>query len=153
LQPPDLCVFGIFKILYRKEKQTKGMKGETRKIYRVLLSFYKSTIIPMIRLSFVRAGFFLKPESLLDPVRVNGTRVFERIEVPELPVDEVFMYPKTIDLPTRPGIRTRQRAPVPGSTSFADSLTAYIENVTGTCPICGYDDDAEASDDEDDEID
>jgi hypothetical protein len=84
----------------------KGMKGETRKIYRVLLSFYKSTIIPMIRWSFVRVGFFLKPEKFLGPVGVNGTRVRERIEVPELPVDEAFIYPETIDLPARPGIPT-----------------------------------------------
>jgi hypothetical protein len=86
-QPLGLCLFEIFKILYKKEKQTEGTKGETRKIYRALLSFYKSTITPMIRWSFVRAGFFLKPENLLGSVRVSGTRVFERIEVPELPVN------------------------------------------------------------------
>jgi hypothetical protein len=129
------------------------MKGETRKIYRALLSFYKSIIIPMIRWSFVRAGFFLKPENLLGPVGVNVTRVLERIEVPELPVDEAFMYPETIDLPTRPGIPTRRRAPVPGPTSFAVSLAAYIEKVTGTCLLCGHDDDAEVNDDEEDEVD
>jgi hypothetical protein len=48
-QPLDLCVFGIFNILYKKEKQTKGMKGEIWKIYRALLSFYNGTIIPMVR--------------------------------------------------------------------------------------------------------
>jgi hypothetical protein len=35
----------------------------------------------------VHAGFFLKPENILGPIGVNGTRVLERIEVPELPVD------------------------------------------------------------------
>jgi hypothetical protein len=98
-QPLDFCVFGTFKILYKKEKQTKG---ETGKTYRTLLSFYKSTTIPMIRWSFVGAGFFLKPENLLGPVGVNGTKVLERIELPELPVDEAFMYSETIDLPTLP---------------------------------------------------
>jgi hypothetical protein len=63
------------------------------------------------------------------------------------------MYPETIDLPTRPGIPTRPRAPVPGPTSFAASLAAYIEKVTGTCPLCGHDDDPELSDDEEDETD
>jgi hypothetical protein len=58
-QPLDLCLFGIFKILYKKEKPTKVIKGETRKIYRVLLSFYKSKIIYMIRWSFVRAGVII----------------------------------------------------------------------------------------------
>jgi hypothetical protein len=129
------------------------MKGEGRKIYRALISFYKSTIIPMIRWGFVRAGFFLKPENLLGPVGVNGTRVLERIEVLELPVDEAFMYPEIIDLPTRPEISTCRQAPVPGPTSFAVSRAACTEKVTGTCPLCGHDDDAGVSDDEEDEID
>jgi hypothetical protein len=128
------------------------MKGETGKIHRALLSFDKNTIISMIRWSFVRADFFLKPEKLLCPVGVNGTSVLERIEVPELPVDEAFIYLETIDLPTRPGIPTRRRAPVPGPTSFAVSLAAYIEKVTRTYPLCGRDDDGEANDDEEDEI-
>jgi hypothetical protein len=101
----------------------------------------------------VRTGFFLKLENLLGTVGVNGTRVLERIEVPELPVDEAFTYPETIDLPTPPGIPTPRRAPVPGPTSFAVSFAAYIEKVTGTCPLCGHDDDAEVSDNEEDEID
>jgi hypothetical protein len=107
----------------------------------------------MIRWSFVRAGFFLKPANLLGPVGVNGTRVLERIKVPELPVDEAFMYLETIDLPTRPGIPTRRRAPVAGPTLFAFGPAAYIEKVTGVSPLCGHDDDAEVSDDEEDEID
>jgi hypothetical protein len=101
----------------------------------------------------VLARFFLKPENLLGLVGVNGTRVFERIEVPELPVDEAFMYPETIDLPTRPGIPTCRRAPVPGPTSFAISLAASIEKGPGTCPLCGHDDDVSVSNDEEDEID
>jgi hypothetical protein len=48
-QSLDLCIFGLFKIFDRKERQSKGMKGETRKIYRALLAFYKSTIVPMVR--------------------------------------------------------------------------------------------------------
>jgi hypothetical protein len=58
-EPLDLCVFGLFKIFYRKERRSKGMKGETRKISRVLLAFYKNMIIPMIQWSFKRAGFRL----------------------------------------------------------------------------------------------
>jgi hypothetical protein len=51
-QPLDLCVFGLFKIFYRKERQSKGMKEEIRKIYQVLLALYKSMIIPMVPWSF-----------------------------------------------------------------------------------------------------
>jgi hypothetical protein len=74
-QPLDLCVFGLFKIFYRKERQSKGMKGETRKIYRTLLAFSKSTIIPMIRWSFERAGFRLNSDNLLSPLSVDPTPV------------------------------------------------------------------------------
>jgi hypothetical protein len=63
------------------------------------------------------------------------------------------MYPETIDLPTRPGIPTLRRAPVPGPTSLAVSLAAYINKVTGTSSLCGHDDDTEVSDDEEEEID
>jgi hypothetical protein len=66
------------------------MKRETRKIYRALLSFYKSTIIPMIRWRFVCANFFLKPENLLGPVGVNGTRVLERVEVLNFPLAKLL---------------------------------------------------------------
>jgi hypothetical protein len=96
--------FRDFQDSLKKEKQTKGMKGDPPKIYRALLSFYKNTIIPMIRWSFVHADFFLKPENLLGPVGVNETRVLERIEVHEPPVDEALMGPEKIDLLTRPGI-------------------------------------------------
>jgi hypothetical protein len=34
--PLDLCFFRSFKKIYQKEKQTKGVKGATRKIYRAL---------------------------------------------------------------------------------------------------------------------
>jgi hypothetical protein len=87
------------------------------------------------------------------PVAVDETKVLERIEVSELPVDETFMYTETIDLPTRPGTQTRRRAPIPGLTSFAISLDAYIEKATEICPLCGHDEDTGVSDGEEEEID
>jgi hypothetical protein len=56
----------------------------------------------MARQSFVGAVFFLRSESLLGYAEVDGTNVLERIKVPELPVDEAFTHPETINLPTRP---------------------------------------------------
>jgi hypothetical protein len=63
-QPLNLCVFRVFKMLYKREQKTKGMKGDTMKIYRGLLAFYKATIIPMVRWSFLRAGFRLNQNDL-----------------------------------------------------------------------------------------
>jgi hypothetical protein len=84
-QPLDLCVLGIVKILYKRGNQTKGMKGETRKIYRVLLSFYKSTNIPMIRSNFVRAGFLPKPDNLLAPSESMGRGFLEELRFLNFP--------------------------------------------------------------------
>jgi hypothetical protein len=96
-QPLDLCVFGLFKVFFRKERQSKGMKGETRKIYRVLLAFYKSTIIPMVRWSFERAGFRLNSGNLLSPLTVDPAPVLDRLDMPELPFDDAFVYPDQLD--------------------------------------------------------
>jgi hypothetical protein len=97
VQPLDLCVFGLFKIFYRKERQSKGMKGETRKIYRALLAFYKSTIAPMVRWSFGRAGFRLNSDNLLSLLTVDPTPILDRLDVPELPFDDTFVYPDQLD--------------------------------------------------------
>jgi hypothetical protein len=86
------------------------------------------------------------------PVGVDGTKVLEKIEIPELPVNESYMHPETIDLSTRSGTQTRQQAPIPGPTWFAISLAECIEMVTGTCPLYGHDEDVEVSDDKEEEI-
>jgi hypothetical protein len=101
----------------------------------------------------VRAGFVHRSENLLGLVGVVGTKVLERIEVPEPPIDEAFMHPEAIDLPTRPGMQMCQRAPIPGPTPFTINLAAYIEKITEACPLCGHDEDAEVSDNEEEEID
>jgi hypothetical protein len=123
-QPLDLCVFGLFQIFYRKERQSKGMKGETRKIYRALLAFYKSTIIPMVRWSFERAGFRLNSDNLLSPLTVDPTRVLDRLDVPELPFDDAFVYPDQPD-PQRLQLTAQRRGQrIPGPAQFAINLMA-----------------------------
>jgi hypothetical protein len=90
-QPIYLCVFGLFKIFDRKERQNKGMKGETRKIYRALQAFYKSMIIPMVLWSFERAGFRLNSDNLLSPLIIDLTPEQNRLDVPEHPFDDTFV--------------------------------------------------------------
>jgi hypothetical protein len=92
-------------------------------------------------------------ENLLVPVGVDETKILKKIEAPELLVDGAFIHPETIDLPTRPGTQTRRRAPTAGPTSCAISLAAYLEKVTGTCLLCGHNEDAEVNDNEKEEID
>jgi hypothetical protein len=87
-QPLDLGVFGLFEIFYYKERQSKEMKGETRKIYRASLEFHKSTIISMVRWSFERAGFLLNSDNLLSLLTVDSTPVLDPFDVSELPFDD-----------------------------------------------------------------
>jgi hypothetical protein len=147
-QPLDLCVFGLFKIIYRKEKQSKGMKGETRKIYRALLAFYKSTIIPMIRWSFERAGLHLNPDDLMGPLTINPGPVLQRLEVPELSFDDAFVYPEQLGRQQAQGTPRHRRQPIPGPTEFAISLMAYVDATIGKCPLCGHKEDEGSSNEE-----
>jgi hypothetical protein len=151
-QPLDLRVFGLFKIFYRKEKQSKGVKGEARKTYRALLAFYKSTIIPMVRWSFERAGFRLDSDNLLSPLTVDPTAAFDRLDVPELPFDDAFVYTDQLD-PQRLQLtaqRVRQR--IPGPAQFAINLIAYVDATVGKCPLCGHEEGEQSSDEEEEAL-
>jgi hypothetical protein len=80
-------------------------------------------------------------------------KTFERIGVHGLLIGHAFMHTETIDLSTRPGTQTHRRALTPGPMSFAISLAVYIEKGTRTCPPCGYDENAEVNDNQEEEID
>jgi hypothetical protein len=54
VQPLDLCALRLSTIIDRKENQGQGMKGDTRKIDRAQLLYYKRMAIPMVRWSFER---------------------------------------------------------------------------------------------------
>jgi hypothetical protein len=50
-------------------------KGDIVKIYRAVTACYKATIIPMLRWSFIRAGFGLNLADLFVPFTVNRVMV------------------------------------------------------------------------------
>jgi hypothetical protein len=153
VQPLELCVFGLFKIFYRKERQSKGMKRETRKIYRALLAFYKSTIVPMFRWSFERAGFRLNSDNRPSSLTVDPTPVHDRPDVPELLLDDAFVYPDQLD-PQRPKLTMqRRRQRIPGSAQVAINLMAYVGATVGKCPLCGREEGEQSSDEEEESID
>jgi hypothetical protein len=127
------------------------MKGEMLKIYRAILAFYKATIIPMVRWSFVRAGFRLNPENLYAPLTMTPADVLARIAKPEVGLeDDIFGAPPEVLLPAaRAGHR---RAPIPRPTEFAVNMKAYVDKVAGTCPLCGRTEIEEEEEEESDEI-
>jgi hypothetical protein len=152
-QPLDLCFFGLFKIFYRKERQSKGMKGETRKIYRTLLAFYKSTIIPMVQWSFERADFRLNFDNILSPLTVDPTPVLNRLDVPELPFDDAFVYPDQLDPQRLQLTAQRRRQRIPGPAQFAINLMAYVNATVGKCPLSGHEEGEQSSDEEEESTD
>jgi hypothetical protein len=62
----DMCVFSLLKTIYYKDRKPKVTKGGTRKIHRTLFTFYKATIIPMVRWNFEKVGFLLKLEDITE---------------------------------------------------------------------------------------
>jgi hypothetical protein len=133
-----LCVFGLFKVIDSKERQSKGMKGETKKMYRSLLAFYKATIIPMVRWSFERGGFLLDLDDIRNPVQIDPSRVLARIALPDSEFDESFISPAEMRKDAEGMNAARKRSPAPKPSDFAISLAAYIQAAVGTCPFCGH---------------
>jgi hypothetical protein len=133
-QPLDLCVFGIFEGLDKRENKMKGMKGEALKMYRGMAAFYKATRILMVRWSFIRAGFGFNPNNMFAFLPVNPEIILERIVIPEIPIEQLAT-PETL----RPQIVTdgelRRRHRIPGPHALAVSLRAYGNKATNTCPF------------------
>jgi hypothetical protein len=96
----DLCVLGIFKVLYKRENKVKGLKREILKIYRDLAAFYKSTMIPMAPWSVVRARFPFTPENFSAPVTLHPEIVIERSSLPEISLQE-YVEPEASRPPLR----------------------------------------------------
>jgi hypothetical protein len=113
------------------------MKGETLKIYRALLAFYKATIIPLVRWSFVRGGLHLNPQDLFAPLTVTTDEVLDRITSPEMRLEDL-VFPQASETSGAAGQATRRRARMPRPTDFAISLPAYLNALVGTCPLCGH---------------
>jgi hypothetical protein len=90
-------VFELFKMSPRKEKQSKGMKGEAQKAYLALLVFYNNTIISVVRWSFERTGFCLHSYNLMKPLTVDPASVSQRLDVPELSFEVASFYREQLD--------------------------------------------------------
>jgi hypothetical protein len=84
-------------MISRKEKQSKGIKGDSRNTYQALVIFYMGTNIPMIHCSFERRGFCSNPDNLLTPLTVDPTPVFGCCDTPELSFDEIFISSEQFD--------------------------------------------------------
>jgi hypothetical protein len=84
----------------------------------------------------------LNPKDLLGAVTIDPTPVLERIDVPDLPFDDAFLYPEQL----RPEQLQRQR--IPGPTEFAVNLIAYVDAAIEKSPLDDHERDEETSDEE-----
>jgi hypothetical protein len=146
-QPLDLCVFGLFRMLSKREAKTKRMNEDPVKMNRAILAFYKSILIPMVRWSFVRTGCRVNLKDLLARLTVIPSTVLDRIRLPEIRLEEyVFLEPtEAVQAAAR---AARQRLPIRRPSEFAVSLKACVDKVSGTCPLRGY---TEKQDEEEDQ--
>jgi hypothetical protein len=120
------------KTTYYKERNSKAMKGETKKIYRALVAFFKAAVIPMVRWSFERAGFLLDLENIRNPVPIVPSGILDRTGVSDFEIDDSFIYPDHMrkEAEAQDAARKRPATPEPGE--VAKGLAAYIQTVTGT---------------------
>jgi hypothetical protein len=102
-----------------------------------MLAFYKSTIIPMVRWSLIRAGSRFNPKNLLAPLTVTPANALDRIAMPEVGFEHyIFGAPPEVPLPA--GRARHRRGPIPRPTEFAVHLKAYVGKMAGICPLCGH---------------
>jgi hypothetical protein len=130
-QSLDLCVVVLFKIMYRKEKQSKRLQEGTRKIYRARLMFSKSTIVLW---SFQRPRFCLNPDNLLRPLTIDSKRLLNHLEVCEVPFDDAVVSPERLDHQQVEGSHQRRRHRILGPADFVITLITYIDATLAMSP-------------------
>jgi hypothetical protein len=112
-RPLDMCVFGLLKMLDKKEQKSKGLRGGTLKIYRVILASYTAPIIPMVRWTFLRAGFHLNQMDIFAPLTVTPNEVLNRIAMPEIGLEKL-VFPRAGEDSRATGSGIRRPARIPG---------------------------------------
>jgi hypothetical protein len=102
----------------------------------------------MVRWSFERAGFRLNSDNLLSPLTVDPTSALDRLDVPELPFDDAFVYPGQLNPQRLQLTAQRRRQRIPGPAQSAISLMAYVDATVGKCPLCVHEEGEQFSDEE-----
>jgi hypothetical protein len=112
----------LFKTIYYKERKSKAMERETRKMDRALLVFHKANMKPVVRWSFERAGFMLDLENIRNPVQIVPSRVLDRIGVSDFEIDDWFISLDHMRKEAKMKDAARKRTPTPKPGELAISL-------------------------------
>jgi hypothetical protein len=79
---------------------------------------------------------------------VDPTPVLDRLDVPERPFDDAFVYPDQLDPQRLQLTAQRRRQRIPGPARFAINLMPYVDATVGKCPLCGHEEGEQSSDEE-----
>jgi hypothetical protein len=111
-------------------------------------AFLKATIVPMVRWSFVRAGFQFDSDRIDRPLTLNPQEAIARIDVPELRLEQL-LGSQAIELRSwhNPGPERRE---IPAPTTLIVSLAARATKGGGKCPHSEHPQDEEEATEEDD---
>jgi hypothetical protein len=102
----------------------------------------------MVRWSFERAGFLLNLNNIRNPVQIVPSRVLDRISVPDFEINESFIYLDYMRKEAEVKDAASQRTPIPKPSEFAISFAAYTQAITGICPLCGHEEEDQATNEE-----
>jgi hypothetical protein len=85
---------------------------------------------------------------LSSTLTVGTIPILDRLDVPELPFDDAFVYSDQLD-PQRLQLTAQRRwQRIPGPAQFAINLMAYADATIGNCPLCGHEEGEQSSDEE-----
>jgi hypothetical protein len=100
----------------------------------------------MVPWSFNHARFPLNSDNLLASLTINHTEILARINVPEMSLEQLIFQELT-ETSASDGRPVPWRARIPALIEFAVSSKAYINKMSGDCPLSAHRDHKESSKD------
>jgi hypothetical protein len=102
----------------------------------------------MVLWSFERARFLFDLENIRNPVQIVPSRALDRMGAPDFEIDDSFIYPDHMRKEAEVKNVAHKRKPTPKPRESAISVYAYIQTITGTCPLCSYKEEKQVSNEE-----
>jgi hypothetical protein len=102
----------------------------------------------MVRWSFERAGFPFDLENVRPPVQIFLSRVLDRIAFPDFEIDESFINPDHMRKEAKVKDPAGKCMLTPKASEYPINSAAHIQTRTGTCPLCGHEEEKRVSHEE-----
>ena len=99
VQPLDLGIFGIQKILLTPFKTNEKISNSSKKIIEIVNSWKKATLPCNITSAFHQAGFYLEEKNNINIVRVNIKHARAVREINHIPSKNIINGKQTVEIP------------------------------------------------------